>query len=241
MTQENKTKKILSIIGNVVIWIIVAFSLLTTIFVIVAQNNKDGVPELFGKSFITIQTDSMEDTYKAGDMVFLTKLSDEEKKELKEDDIITFFSPLDINKNGMLGDDINTHRIERIENGKIYTQGDNPKAPIDELPVEYGEVIGICTEEGKISGFGGVMDFLRSSLGFFLCVVLPMLLFFLYELYNFITLLAQRKVKAGISQETEEEIKRKAIEEYLAQQNAPQAPVNEAEPQVAEKNKDENA
>ncbi len=215
--KKEKVFKTLGIIGNVFLWIIVAFSILTTIFVIASQNNKDGVPELFGKSFITIETNSMEPTYEVGDMVFMEKLSDEEKTKLTEKDIITFRVDLD-------GDgkrELNTHRIVRIEGNSIYTKGDHPDAPEDTNPVAYGDIIGKCTEKGKIGGLGGVMNFLRSSLGFFLCVVLPMLLFFLYELYNFISLLVARKAaNAPVSAETEEEIKRKAIEEYLAQQAA---------------------
>lgn len=236
---DNKTKKILSIVGNVIIWIIVAFAILVTAFVLVAQNNKDGIPEVFGKSFISIETNSMEPTYKVGDLVFLTKLTEAEKLTLKPGDIITFRSPVDINGDGKTGD-INTHRIEKIEGNFIYTKGDNADATIDE-PISYGEIIGVCTEKGKISGIGGITSFLRSQLGFFLCVVLPMVLFFLYELYNFISLIVARKAKANISKEDEEEIKRKAIEEYLAQQKNEQSePIkDEKKTEIGEVNKED--
>ncbi len=242
--KKEKTQKIVGIVVNVLIWIFVAFSVLTTIFVIVAQNNKDGVPELFGKSFITIQSDSMEDTYSKGDLVFLTKMDDKEKREkLKPEMIVTFRADLD--KDGDY--ELNTHRIKQINGEAITTQGDKEGAPMDS-DISYGDILGVCTEKGKIKSLGGVLDFMRSSLGFFLCVVLPMLLFFLYELYNFISLMMERKMeKAAVSVETEEEIKRKAIEEYLAQQNATQAEPKAEEPQSqvapAEEragNKDEN-
>ena len=49
---------------------------------------------------------------------------------------------------------------------------------------------------------------------------LPLILFFLYELYNFISILTKERAKrAAVSaKETEEEIKRRAIEEYLRSQ-----------------------
>jgi hypothetical protein len=79
-----KFKKIGNIVGNVIVWVFVAFSLAITIMVFSAQQNTDGIPALFGKSLLTIQTPSMEDTYSVGDMVFMTKLSDEEiEKELR--------------------------------------------------------------------------------------------------------------------------------------------------------------
>ena len=76
----------------------------------------------------------------------------------------------------------------------------------------------------KLPGVGNVIKFLRSSLGFFLCIVLPLILFFLFELYNFIKVLVTEKAKkAPVSKETEEEIKKRAIEEYLKSQEAAKA------------------
>ena len=69
-----------------------------------------------------------------------------------------------------------------------------------------------------------MISFLRSSLGFFLCIVLPLILFFLYELYRFIVLLmAERAKSKPVDSDVEEEIKRRAIEEYLKQQEAANA------------------
>ena len=67
-----------------------------------------------------------------------------------------------------------------------------------------------------------MLTFLRTSLGFFLCIVLPLLLFFIYELFVFIkTIVKMREEKIrteGVSKDVEEAIKQKAIEEYLRQQ-----------------------
>ena len=202
------------------------FSLLITIMVFSAQGSSDGIPALFGKSWLTIETPSMQDTYMVGDLVFMTKLSDEEKMSLKKDDIITYRAPIDINQDGITGD-INTHRIYSIDpnTGVIVTKGDNNILPDNEGDTAYtihrNDVIGVCTETGKLGGVGNVINFLRSSLGFFLCVVLPLILFFLYELYNFISILvSERAKKAPVAKETEEEIKRRAIEEYIKSQQA---------------------
>ena len=64
---------------------------------------------------------------------------------------------------------------------------------------------------------------MRSSLGFGLVIVLPMALFFLYELYALAKIIMETKIKKATESSAvvdEEEIKRRAIEEYLAQQNA---------------------
>ena len=221
--ETTKTKKIVGIVANVLLWIFLAFSMLTTILVFTAQGSEDGVPSIFGRSLITIETESMEPTYKKGDLVFMKKISDEEKIALKAEDIITYRAPIDINGDGVIGD-INTHRVVSNDtaSGTIVTQGDNNTITDAEgdtaYTIHYNDIVGVCTERGKMGGVGNVIGFLRSSLGFFLCIVLPLVLFFLYELYNFITVLVTEKAKrtAGAAKETEEEIKQRAIAEYLA-------------------------
>ena len=223
-SKKEKAKKIAGLIGSILIWVFVGFSALITVLVFSAQGSSDGIPSVFGKSLLTIQTASMEDTYNIGDMVLMTKLTDEEKTDLKIGDIVTYRAPIDIDGDGMIGD-INTHRIvsHDPDTGVIVTKGDNNILPDNEGDSPYtihrNDVIGICTEQGRLAGLGNVIEFLRSSVGFFICIVLPLILFFLYELYNFISILtSERAKKAPIAKETEEEIKRRAIEEYLKSQ-----------------------
>ena len=247
-TNKANIKKIAEIVGNVVIWGFVGFSALITILVFSSQGSSDGIPALLGKSLLTIQTASMEDTYNVGDMVFMSKLSDEEKMQLKPGDIITYRAPIDINGDGMIGD-INTHRILTIDHatGVIVTKGDNNILPDNQGDSPYtihrNDVIGICSESGRMVGLGNVVEFLRSSVGFFICIILPLILFFLYELYNFISILvSERAKKAPIAKETEEEIKRRAIEEYIKSQqaSAEKTAVDNAQPQQEESSEDEN-
>lgn len=223
-SKKEKAKKIAGLIGSILIWVFVGFSALITVLVFSAQNSADGIPSVFGKSLLTIQTASMEDTYNIGDMVLMTKLDISERGDLKPGDIITYKAPIDIDGDGMIGD-INTHRIVSIdyETGVIVTKGDNNILNDNEgdnpYTVQINNVIGLCTEQGRLAGLGNVIEFLRSSVGFFICIVLPLILFFLYELYNFISILtSERAKKAPIAKETEEEIKRRAIEEYLKSQ-----------------------
>ncbi len=234
MTAEKKKKlmKIGGIIGNVLIWTILVISILVTALVFAAQGSEDGIPALFGKSFLTIESPSMEPVFMEGDLVFMTKIDDAEKKELVKGDIITYFAPEDIDGDGN-SPDINTHRIYEIDHelGTIKTLGDNNDGKVDNYTLGYNDVIGVCSEGGRVPFVGSAIKFLRSSMGFFLCVVLPLVLFFLYELYRFISILVTERAKknlaaAGestVSKETEEEIKRRAIEEYLRRQAAEKA------------------
>ena len=76
----------------------------------------------------------------------------------------------------------------------------------------------------KIGGLGYVLSFLRTQLGFFLCVLLPMIIFFIYEAIRVVlNVIAYNKEKALeeaknviANSELTEEQKKKAIEEYLA-------------------------
>lgn len=71
---------------------------------------------------------------------------------------------------------------------------------------------------------GNFLSFIRTQLGFFLCVLLPMIIFFVYEAVRVVlNLLAYNKEKtleqaqlAVDSAELTEEQKKRAIEEYLA-------------------------
>jgi signal peptidase len=167
-----------------------------------------------------------EGSFKQGDMLIVTKITADEALKLDVGAIITYRAPMDINGDGQTGD-INTHRIVRkwtTEGGIVYfkTQGD-AELYEDDYDLRYTDVVAVYNGHSKLSGVGAVADFLKSSIGFLLVVVIPMALFFMYELYNLIKILMDQKMKkaaVAVSAETEEEIKRRAIEEYLAQQAA---------------------
>lgn len=233
----NKTeaKKIVSIVLNVLVWAFLVFATLVTILTFVSTNadKNDGVPAIFGKSVVSVQSPSMDGnrkgSFKQGDLLFVDKISADEAMKLTEGTIIVYRAPEDINGDGQTGD-INTHRIiERwtTEGGIVFykTQGDAEAHP-DNYDLRYTDIVAIYNGHSKLSGAGAVMDFLKSSVGFFLIVVLPMALFFLYEVYNLIKIIMEQKLQkasATVSAETEEEIKRRAIEEFLAQQAAASA------------------
>lgn len=240
--QNSKAKKIITIALNVLVWVFLVFAILVTIVTFASQNAKDGVPSVFGNSIVSIQSDSMKsdkkESFKDGDLIFVEKITSQEALNLEEGDIITYRAPIDINNDGQSGD-INTHRIvsKRVDDGGIVwfkTQGDNETMcpNPDGYELRYTDVIGVYNGS-KIVALGGILDFLRSSVGFFVFIVLPMALFFLYEVYNLIRIIMAYKVNkaktAAISPEQEEEIKRQAVQEYLAQQAATEKNLNNAE------------
>ena len=202
-------KKVLKIVVDVLAWIILIVAFLVTLMVFSSGRN-NGVPNLLGVMPMSVQSDSMVPTFKQGDLIFVKKIND--MYSLQTNDVVTFYTIID----GMRV--LNTHRIVEIsdDNGtrSYITRGDNNLID-DNVPVYPSDLVGKWGGV-KIAGAGKVLDFLRSKTGFFICVVIPMALFFLFELYKFIATLVESKQK--MSADEEEEIKRKAVEEYLAKQ-----------------------
>lgn len=209
-------KKVVGIVINVILWLFVVFAALTTVVVFTGTSN-NGVGNLFGYMPFSIQTQSMEPTIKAGDVVIGKEV---DFNTLKEGDIITYWTTVDEQKI------LNTHRITKvISNGKgsvpsFKTKGDNNQIE-DEYTVAAADIV--AKYNSKISGLCKAVDLLETQKGFFICIVLPLILFFLYKLYHFIKVLVTvKQEKAGLSKEDEEELKKKAVEEYLAKQKEEQ-------------------
>ena len=203
-------KKVLKITANVLVWIILILALLVTIMVFSSGRN-NGVANLLGFIPMTVESDSMKPTFKKDDLIICKEVDD--VYSLQKGDVITFWTIID-------GQRVkNTHRIvdiNELDNTRSFiTRGDN-NAQDDTIPASANDVIGKWTDV-KLGGFGKVMNFLRTKTGFFICIVIPMAVFFLVELYKFIVTLVELK-KPELTDEDEEEIKKRAIEEYLAAQ-----------------------
>ena len=216
-------RKVLKRIFNIIIDIIVVLILIVSVLVVTLSltTKSSGVPNIFGIAPLSVQTQSMEDTINPGVLIFctLTEIDD----EFQKDDVVTF--PIEINGEQVL----NTHRIVEVvaDNNITYykTQGDNKETnPEPDKDLQTSSTIVAKYTGTKIPGLGNVLSFIRTQLGFFLCILLPMILFFIYEAARVImNLLAYNKEKAieevketlNNSELTEEQ-KKQAIEEYLA-------------------------
>ena len=205
-------KKALKITLNVLAWILLILALIITLLVFSSGRN-DGVSNLFGFIPMTVESASMEPTFKVDDMIICREVDD--VNTLKEGDVITFWTIIEGKRVK------NTHRIVSvIDNGSsrsFVTRGDN-NGMDDDIPAPASDVIGRWTGV-RLPGFGKVMRFLTTKTGFFCVIIIPLALFFLFELYKFIATLMEIK-KPKLSESDEEEIKRRAIEEYLASQKA---------------------
>jgi len=206
-------KKTLNIALDVVVAILVIFAVLISM-VAISSNANNNVPNVFGYSPFSVQTGSMEPTISEGDYIFVEKC---DTAALQKGDIIAFFS---LEQGQKI---IKTHRIEAVvtaEGSVMYqTKGDhNPTT--DDVLVSQNDVI------GKYTGFaiplmGDVMDFLSSKWGFFCVILLPILLFTIYQIYRLIsTVMHNKKVDMAndVADLASEDVKEAIIAQYLAQQ-----------------------
>ncbi len=217
-------KKVVKRIVNIIIDIIVILILAVSILIVTLSltSKSSGVPNVFGVAPLSVLSSSMEDTINTGDMI-LCEVTNDPSYEYEKGDIVTF--PITVNGETVL----NTHRIVEVvkdENITYYrTQGDNKKTnPEPDKDLQTSSTIVAKYTGTKIGGVGNFLSFIRTQPGFFLCVLLPMIIFFVYEAVRVIlNLLAYNKEKtleeaklAVDSAELTEEQKKRAIEEYLA-------------------------
>lgn len=210
--EESKGKKILNAVVNVVLVIAIALAAMCT-YVSFVSSSGNGVPSLFGIRVFSIQTESMYPTLLPGDLIFDTAVKD--PAELRKEDIITYWTV--INGERVL----NTHRIHEVYDGGGYlifaTKGDN-NTIADPLTVHESEIVGKYSL--RVAGLGKVFDYLQTSTGFLIVIVIPVFLFFLFHLIQFFRVLfAYQNVKNRIKFEQE----RGATEDLLAMKEKQQA------------------
>lgn len=208
-------KKALKITLSVLAWILLIFALLITVMVFTSDKN-NGVPSLFGRMPLTVESGSMEPTFKKGDLIIAKEIDN--INDLKEGDVISFWTNEIVDGEKV----INTHRIVEVKDNNgtksFVTKGDN-NPQNDTSVVFQGDIIGKWTGT-RMPVVGKVMKFLKTKTGFLVCILIPMAIFFLFELFKLIMVIMQMKQQpAKLTESDEEEIKKRAIEEYLAEQN----------------------
>ena len=165
--------RVINVLATVVI--LVAFVvLLRTVFTPAGE-----IPTIMGYGFMRTLTGSMEPAIPVHSFIVVDT---DNSQAYQVGDIITFHSSDDA-----LEGSLNTHRIAAIDevNGmrSFTTKGDNNDVA-DTHIISDGDIVGKYLF--ALPQMGKVMDFLSSSMGFLIVIVLPMLLFFIYQVYHLI-------------------------------------------------------
>ena len=98
-------KKILRVLGNILV-VILLVAALAVMATVLASQKSGGLPNIYGYSPLSVQSDSMWPTIKKGDLIIIRRQGD--YNNLKKNEIITYFAFL----NGQKYYD--THRIVKI-------------------------------------------------------------------------------------------------------------------------------
>lgn len=246
-SRENRGSRARAVISTVlcVVFLLLAITCTVTIFASKATGN----PQLFGYTLMSVQSDSMEPEILVGDLIIGKSVTTDTVHDIVEGDIISFYM-IEQSTGAMI---TNTHKVislKELTGGAVIftTHGVNPNIPDDAVEeVWSNDVISVYTGT-RLKGMGKVMDFLQQPLGFGLCVLLPVAVFFLFCLIDFIKKFSNYKAEVATEKAAEavekakeadlsDEAKKRIAEEYLAKLNADTASADKAPTENACENK----
>ncbi len=193
-------KNIFNTIINILIVIVLVVSVLVATLALTSKSS--GISTVLGNTIQVIVSDSMSGgnpNFDGGDFskgdVIIGKATDfDPTRTYAVGDIVTYKGLLQNNED--LGEQLICHRIVdvvEVNDIRYYqTQGDNrdlcqlPDQTEEHMYISASDIGAVFHTESydgiKIEGIGKVYEFINSQLGFFLCILLPMIFFFLYVL-----------------------------------------------------------
>lgn len=190
-------RKALNIIKNIFVWLMVALAVCMMIFTVVSVNTFDrNDRDLFGYKAFIVLTDSMSKTdFDAGDLVLVKEV---DPSTLKEGDIISYTS-----QNSQNYGETVSHKIRSLTtdaNGEpgFITYGTTTDTD-DETVVTYTYVLG--KYQFHIPKVGKFFQFLKTTPGYIVCILIPFLALILIQGLNCIKLFRRYK------REQEDELK----------------------------------
>lgn len=194
-------KKALNVIKNIFVWLMVILAVCMMIFTVVSVNTFDrNDRSLFGYKAFIVLSDSMSKTdFSAGDLVLVKEV---DPSTLKEGDIIAYSS-----QNAENYGETVTHKIRKLTtdaNGEpgFITYGTTTDTD-DELVVTYPYVLG--KYQTHIPMVGKFFQFLKTTPGYIICILIPFLLLILIQGLNCIKLFRHYKQEQMAEMQAERE------------------------------------
>lgn len=219
-------KKTWKTITNVLVILLVVFTVAVMLFTIISVNtfNRND-RDIFGYKAYIVLSDSMKKTdFDAGDLVFVKQV---DPTTLKEGDIIAFTS-----QNADTYGQTVTHKIRSLttdENGQkgFVTYGTTTDNN-DEAVVTYPFIQG--KYQFDIPNLGTFFNFLRTTPGYIVCILIPFLLLIGYQGVNCVLIF--RRYKAEQLQQLQQE--KEAIEQERQKSQAMMEELMALKAQLAE-------
>lgn len=226
-------KQALNVIKNVFVWLMVISAVVMMIFTVVSVNTFDRSDRtLFGYKAFIVLSDSMSKTdFSAGDLVLVKEV---DPSTLQEGDIISYVS-----QNASNYGETVTHKIRRLTadaNGEpgFVTYGTTTDTD-DELVVTYPYVLG--KYQSHIPKVGKFFQFLKTTPGYIICILIPFLLLILIQGLNCIKLFRRYKRE----QMAEMQAEREKLEAERAESQKMMEELQALKAQLAEKSGEESA
>lgn len=183
--------KVMKFIRNIFTWLLVILAVFMMVFTIVSVSTFDRADRsLFGYKAFIVLSDSMKKTdFAAGDLVLIKEVS---PATLKEGDIISYTSQNVSN----FGETV-THKIRKATtdangNAGFITYGTTTDTD-DEIVVTYPYILG--KYQFHIPKVGTFFQFLKTTPGYIVCILLPFLLLIVMEGVRCIQLFRTYKVE----------------------------------------------
>lgn len=201
--------KAIKILRGIITWALVALAVAMMIFTIVSVSTFDRTDRsLFGYKAFIVLSDSMSKTdFSAGDLALVKEV---DPATLKEGDIIAYISQNTEN----FGETV-THKIRKLTtdaegNPGFVTYGTTTDTD-DETVVTYEYVIG--EYQTHIPQVGKFFQFLKTTPGYIVCILMPFLILIMLEGIRCISLFKKYKAE----QQAELQAERDKIEQERAE------------------------
>lgn len=220
--------KALAIIRNIAAWLIVALAVFMMVFTVVSVSTFDNADRsIFGYKAFIVLSDSMSKTdFDAGDLVFAKEV---DPQTLREGDIIAYTSQNSENFGKTVTHKIRSKTTDANGEPGFVTYGTTTDTD-DETVVTYPYVLGKYSSH--IPKVGTFFQFLKSTPGYIVCVLIPFLLLILLEGIRCIRLF--RKYKA--EQQAELQAERDKIEADRAETQRMMQELLQMKAQMAQSN-----
>lgn len=193
--------KVLKVLRNIFVWLIVAVAVCIMIFTIVSVSTFDRADRsLFGYKAFIVLSDSMSKTdFSAGDLVLVKQVDPE---TLQEGDIISYTSQNKANYGKTVTHKIRKRTVDASGEPGFITYGTTTDTD-DETVVTYPYILG--KYQARLPKIGTFFQFLKTTPGYIVCILVPFLLLIVIEGVHCIRLFMQYKAEQKAELQAERE------------------------------------
>lgn len=172
-------KKVLKVIGIILISIYAVVAITLTIFLL--NYNKYNITEINNKSLIIVRDDELKPNFNKGDLVIVNK---DANKDIKVGDKIFFYD----NYKEVVSVNLGT-----VLEKEVVTKNETTFIVDGDYAVSSEYVIGTSRTSKSYSKIGSILNILESRFGFLFMIIFPILILFIYEIYVVIKELKESK------------------------------------------------